>query len=310
MIISASRRTDIPSYYSKWFFRRLSEGFVLVRNPMNIHQVSRVSLSPSVVDGIVFWTKNPYPMMSRLDLLKDYAYYFQFTLNPYGRNIEQNLPEKKEIMSTFKTLSEKIGREKVIWRYDPILLNDEWTISHHISAFEYMTKELSPYTEKVVISFLDFYQMTERNTVSLSLRKFSADDMDILARELSAIAHSYGLEIETCAEAIDLEKYGIKHSRCVDDRLLSRISGYSLNVGKDKNQRLECGCVSSIDIGEYNTCKNGCLYCYANFNPTNVINNRKMHDWESPLLIGTICSDDKITERKMKTLKDGQLSLF
>ena len=111
MIISASRRTDIPSYYSKWFFRRLSEGFVLVRNPMNIHQVSRVSLSPSVVDGIVFWTKNPSPMMSRLNLLKDYAYYFQFTLNPYGRNIEQNLPEKKEIMGTFKTLSEQIGKE-------------------------------------------------------------------------------------------------------------------------------------------------------------------------------------------------------
>ena len=132
MIISASRRTDIPAYYSKWCFRRVEEGYVLVRNPMNIHQVSRVSLSPDVVDGIVFWTKNPKPMLPRLSLLEDYAYYFQFTLNPYPSQIETNLPEKKTIINTFKELSDTIGKERVIWRYDPVLLNDEWTINKHI----------------------------------------------------------------------------------------------------------------------------------------------------------------------------------
>ena len=310
MIISASRRTDIPTYYSKWFFKRLEEGYVLVRNPMNKHQVSRVSLDPSVVDGIVFWTKNPKPMMSKLDMLTDYAYYFQFTLNPYSNEIETNLPPKEKIIETFKELSETIGKEKVIWRYDPILLNYEWTIDKHIKTFEKMCNELSQYTEKAVISFLDFYQRTERNTNHLGLKRFRDEDMNTIAKEFSEIAHSENLQIETCAEAIDLKKYGINHSRCIDDRLFNRILGCTLDVDKDKNQRAECGCVSSIDIGEYNTCKNGCLYCYANFNSQNVINNSSKHIWTSPLLIGEVEPDNKITDRKMYSLKNEQPELF
>ena len=310
MIISASRRTDIPAYYSKWFFRRIEEGYVLVRNPMNIHQVSRVSLSPDVVDGIVFWTKNPKPMLPRLTLLEDYAYYFQFTLNPYPSQIETNLPEKKTIINTFKELSDTIGKERVIWRYDPVLLNDEWTMNKHIEEFTKLTKELSSYTEKVVISFLDFYQRTERNTAGLSLRKFTDNDLNEIAAALAHIAHSYNLEIETCAEGIDLGKYGIKHSRCIDDRLFNRLLNTKLNSEKDKNQRAECGCISSIDIGEYNTCRNGCLYCYANFNNSNVLNNSAKHNWQSPLLVGELSKDDKVTVRKMESLKDAQLTLF
>ena len=136
MIISASRRTDIPAFYSDWFFNRIKEGYVLVRNPMNAHQISKISLSADVIDCIVFWTKNPRPMINRLDELKDYNYYFQFTLNSYAKDIEPNVPSKdKEIIKSFRELSEKIGKDRVVWRYDPILINDNYSVDHHIKYF-------------------------------------------------------------------------------------------------------------------------------------------------------------------------------
>ena len=157
MIISASRRTDIPTYYSEWFFNRLHEGYVLVRNPMNIHQVSKITLNPDVVDGIVFWTKNPTPMLDKLDQLNDYTYYFQFTLNAYGRDVETGVPSKNNvIIPAFQKLSDKIGPERVIWRYDPIFISKIYTIDYHLHYFEQLAKRLSPYTKKCTISFLDF----------------------------------------------------------------------------------------------------------------------------------------------------------
>ena len=156
MIISASRRTDIPTYYSDWFFNRIKDGYVCIRNPMNIHQISKVSLDPTVVDGIVFWTKNPIPMMGRLDELRDYMYYFQFTVNPYGPDVEQNVPSKsKIIIPTFKELSKKIGKNRVIWRYDPIFLTQKYSIEYHEKFFSKMAEILSAYTDKCIISFLD-----------------------------------------------------------------------------------------------------------------------------------------------------------
>ena len=163
MIISASRRTDIPTYYSEWFFNRIEEGYALVRNPMNAHQISKISLRPDVVDGIVFWTKNPTPMMTKLDRLKDYTYYFQFTLNAYGQDVEASIPSKNNvIIPAFQKLSDMIGPEKVIWRYDPIFLNETYTFEYHIHYFEELAKRLSPYTKKCTISFLDFYRNTEK----------------------------------------------------------------------------------------------------------------------------------------------------
>ena len=137
MIISASRRTDIPNYYSEWFYNRIKEGFLYVRNPMNAHQISEIKITPEIVDCIVFWTKNPLPMMSRLDELKDYPYYFQFTLTGYGKDVEANLPNKKtEMIPVFQELAEKIGKEKVIWRYDPIFFSDRYAKEYHLKAFQ------------------------------------------------------------------------------------------------------------------------------------------------------------------------------
>ena len=160
MIVSASRRTDIPAYYSEWFFRRLEAGFVCVRNPRNPHQVSEIPLSPDVIDGIVFWTKNPIPMLPYLDRLRDYPYYFQFTLNPYGTDIERNVPSKNNIViPAFQRLSSEIGKARVVWRYDPILLTEKYSMEYHITYFRLLADRLADYTEKcTVLSLIHIYK--------------------------------------------------------------------------------------------------------------------------------------------------------
>lgn len=307
MIISASRRTDIPTYYSEWFMNRIREGYALARNPMNAHQVSRISLSPEVVDGIVFWTKNPAPMLDKLPQLKDYMYYFQFTLNAYEQDVEAGVPLKhKYIVPTFQRLSEMIGPERVVWRYDPILVSDKYTFDYHVKYFELLAKKLASYTQKCTISFLDMYVKTERNVAGLNIQPWTLELQDAMAKSLAEIAHSYGLELETCAEGIELEKYGIKHAHCIDGELFAKLLGCPLKVGKDNNQRKECGCVDSVDIGAYNTCRNGCRYCYANFNAKMVQNNQQRHNPLSPLLLGELQPNDKVTERKMTSCLERQ----
>ena len=311
MILSVSRRTDIPNYYSDWFISRIKEGFLYVRNPMNPHQISRIDLSPDVVDCIVFWTKNPANMIEKLEHLKNYAFYFQFTLTGYGKDVEPNLPNKREeLIPTFKRLSEKIGKEKVIWRYDPILISKKYTIDYHLKAFEEIASNLANHTEKVVISFIDFYSKTQRNTRELDIRQMTDEEMTKLAEKMARIASRYNLIIETCAEQINLQEVGTQHGSCIDKKLIERILGCKLIVEKDKNQRGECGCVESVEVGSYNTCLNGCKYCYANFNDNRVRDNVKLYDQESALLCGTITSDDRITDRKVKSLKDSQISFL
>ena len=310
MILSVSRRTDIPAFYSDWFFNRIKEEFVLVKNPFNSKQVSKVELSPKVIDCIVFWTKNPKKMMRRLDEIKEYNYYFQFTLNSYDKTLETNVPEKKYLINTFIELSKRIGKDRVIWRYDPIILTDKFTKDYHYKWFEYLAKRLCPYTNKCVISFLDLYRKTERNLKEINILPIDKDGMFELAEKFSKIASKYNVTIETCSEEIDLSKFNINHGKCIDDRLISKIVGEKLSIDKDPNQREVCGCVKSIDIGAYNTCKHGCLYCYANFNRDTAEKNLLKHNKKSPMLIGELCGDEKITDRKMKSYRDSQLSFL
>ena len=308
MILSVSRRTDIPSYYSDWFFNRIKEGFVYVRNPMNPHQVSKIVLTPEVVDCIVFWTKNPKPMFDRLNELKEYNYYFQFTLTGYGRDIESNIPHKKDKMiPTFQELSERIGAEKVIWRYDPILFTDKYTPEYHLKAFEQIATALKGYTEKCVISFVDEYTKTKKNMEAIGVFELKPPQLQTFAKKIAEIARSNGMKIASCAESIDLEVCGITRNSCIDKELIERIIGCRLNVNKDKNQRPTCGCVESVEIGTYNTCKNGCKYCYANYSAESVIKNCSKYDPQSPILCGVLDKNDKITERKVASQKEHQL---
>lgn len=311
MILSVSRRTDIPNYYSDWFYNRIKEGFVYVRNPMNAHQISRINLSPEVVDCIVFWTKNPANMLARLEELREYPYYFQFTLTGYGKNVEPGLPDKRrEVIPTFQRLSEKIGMKRAVWRYDPIFLNAQYTREYHLKAFEEIAGSLEGCTRKVVISFVDLYAKTQRNMAGLQLRSLSDEEMLCLAGELVEIAQRYGMEVESCAESIDLGSVGVRHGSCIDKRLIEEIIECKLIADKDKNQRTECGCFESVEIGTYNTCGNGCKYCYANYSDERVREGRSAYDANAPLLCGSVGAGDKITERKVKSLKDTQLSLF
>lgn len=310
MIISASRRTDIPAFYSDWFLNRIKEGFVLVRNPMNFRQVSQVNMSPDVVDCIVFWTKNPQPMINRLSQLAGYNYYFQFTLTPYDNTIETNVPDKKCLIKTFQELSARIGRDKVIWRYDPILLTNKFDVKHHVKWFEFLANELNGHTKKCVVSFIDMYKKTERNLKGIDLVPMSEELMKEVAHHLSLISKRYNLQLEACCEDIDLTQYGIEPGKCIDDELISKIIGKKLDIKKDPNQRLSCGCVQSIDIGAYNTCQHRCLYCYANFNNALVDKNVRLHSTKSPLLYGSLEEEDKVRIRKVSSNISNQLSFL
>lgn len=303
MILSVSRRTDIPAFYSEWFFNRVKEGFVYVRNPMNIHSISKVQINPRVIDCIVFWTKNPKAMLPRLDEIRDYNYYFQYTINPYSKELEVRVPKKDSIIRTFIDLSKKIGSNRMIWRYDPILLTNEIDISYHIKYFEEIAKRLSGYTTRCTISFIDNYQKTERNLKETTARELTNDEIIKIIDQILPIANHYGMCIQTCSEKIDLESHGIGHGKCIDNEIIEELLGCNIDVSKDKNQRKECGCVQSIDIGEYNTCGHNCLYCYANFNNDVVNKKRQQHDPKSPLLTGKVLSDDKITDREICPLK-------
>ena len=303
MILSVSRRTDIPSFYSEWFINRVEEGYVYVPNPFNRKQVSKVTINPQVIDCIVFWSKDPSAMLDKLHKIKEYKYYFQFTLNCYAEDVEKNTRRKSDIINTFKELSNRIGSNKVIWRYDPILLNDHYNKNYHYYWFERLCRELKGHTRKCVISFIDLYSKTEMNTRNLNLLDITKEDMYEISERLVTIGKDYNISVEACSENIDLLAVGVKKSKCIDEELIEEIIGCKINCIKDDTQRTECGCIKSIDIGQYNTCRHNCLYCYANSNVKNVEENTLFYDVKSPMLIGDLRGDEKVTEREMRSQK-------
>jgi len=196
-------------------------------------------------------------------------------------------------------LSEKIGPDRIIWRYDPILLSEKYTIDYHVRYFEKMARRLSGYISTCTISFLDMYRNTEKNMRSINPCPIFEEDMHTIAASFSAIATSNNISLNTCSEKIDLQQYGIGHAKCIDPAIFERITGNKYAYTKDPNQRSECGCAPSIDIGAYNCCHNRCLYCYANYNKAVIPSNTAKHDPDSPMLIGNILPDDRITERRI-----------
>ena len=286
IIISASRSTDIPAFYADWFLERLKAGYSVWVNPFN---QARYRVSFADTRMIVFWSKNPKPMLERLDEVESLGfkqYYFQFTLNDYvTEGLEPNVPPVAERIDTFRHLARRIGKERVIWRFDPLLLSNYLTVDVLLEKIASIGHELQGATEKLVFSFADIqsYRKVGKNLSGTNCREFSSEEKIEFAKGLRDVNLSLGLEMATCAEDIDLSEYGIKHNKCVDDDLMVRlfhddaklmdfigaeydmIDGWTIKKSrKDKGQRKACGCIVSKDIGMYNTCPHLCRYCYAN----------------------------------------------
>lgn len=297
VIISASRSTDIPAFHSEWFADRLKAGYCRWVNPFS-RRPQYVSFEN--VRAIVFWTKNAAPILPILRDLdaRGITHYFQFTLNDYeAEGLEPNVPPLAQRIETFRRLSELIGKERVIWRFDPLILAGSLTPQTLVDRIQCVGRALHAFTDKLVISFADIsiYAKVQRSLKrhAVSYREFRPEDMHEVAKGAGELARQWRLEVASCCEAIDLSMYGIQHNRCIDDELLLRISGNdpelvrlfspassadgglfgggdSAGRAKDAGQRDGCGCVISKDIGAYNTCPHLCVYCYANMSASAV----------------------------------------
>lgn len=271
-IISASRRTDVPAFHSEWFKSRLAAGKVSLPNPYNREQVVEISLRPDDIDAIVFWTKNPAPLLADLDLIERACprFYFQFTLNDYPTALEPGLPAMEERLASFARLSGRLGPERVIWRYDPIIISNRTDHAYHLARFQKLSERLAPHTRRVVISLVDYYKKTTRGLRPLREAgfEFAADaerlpeTHDLLA-ELAGCAKRHQIEIQSCAEEQDFSDIGIPPGACIDGELIERMFGLGKKWKKDPVQRKRCLCRQSRDIGSYGSCGHACPYCYA-----------------------------------------------
>jgi len=307
MIIQTGQRTDIPAFYSEWFINRIKEGFVLVRNPYNPVQVTRYSLSPDVVDLISFCTKNPAPMFPYMDLLKEYGQYWYVSITPYGRDIEPNVPDKHRLLEDFRKLSDMVGTHSIGWRYDPILLSDRYTMEYQIHAFDQIASALDGYTQTVVISFIDLYPKVRRNFPEA--REVTKAQRLALGKEIIQIASAHGMTVKPCAEGDELAAFGADCGGCMRISDYEKAIGRHLHVPKKRPARTECACYLACDIGAYNTCRHLCKYCYANAEPDRVLAHSRLHDPDSPFLIGNYMDGDRIHDVPQKSWIDDQIRL-
>ncbi len=290
MILNVSGRTDIVAFYSKWFLKRYNEGYVDVRNPFNSKLVSRISFKN--VDAILFCTKNPIPIINELNKIKK-PILFHVTLTPYKKDIEPNVPDKKQIIEAVKQISNTLGKEKVIIRYDPIFLNDKYNIEYHKKAFKRICTLLNGYIEKIIISFVDDYKNVRKHKNVLKIRKINEEDYKEIGTSFSQIASSNNITVQTCFEEKNLIEYGFVKGECLSHELAYQLTGKKYNTWTAR----KCSCVEMVDIGVYNSCNHRCKYCYANFNEKQIEINIKNHHQDSSLLIGNLEEDDIIKER-------------
>lgn len=287
LIVSASRATDIPAFYADWFFRRLGKGYVRWRNPFS-GQDSYVSFVNTRF--IVFWSKNPAPLLPHLSTLRERGIgcYIQYTLNDYeAEGLEPNVPTLTQRIDTFRRLVDTLGAGAVVWRFDPLILTDKISIDNLLEKIAHIADAVADYTEKLVFSFADIgsYKKVSRNLrlSGINYREWDDESMREFASRLSMLNRdNWKFRIATCAERIDLSEYGIERNRCIGPELISRLTpddaslqNFLYNVKTDSGQRKACGCILSKDIGAYNTCPHGCLYCYANTSSSSAFANYK-----------------------------------
>lgn len=294
MILNISGRTDIIAFYTPWFMRRLKEGVVDVRNPIYPKLVSRIYFKD--VDLIVFCTKNPHPILPYLEEIKK-PVLFQVTLTPYKKEIEPNVIDKRTIVEDIKKLSKILGKENVFVRYDPIFLNDQYTVEYHKKAFLKMCSLLDGYVSHIIISFIDDYKNVRKNRKVLRIKNFTNEDFREIGLSFSNSARMHNMTVQTCSEYYTLEEYGFVVNDCVSKELAKKLTGKNYPTWKGRNNKY-CGCANMVDIGSYNTCSHYCKYCYANYDEDKIKDNIKNHHFDSTMLIGYLESDDEVKVRK------------
>ena len=309
MILNTGCRTDIPAYYSEWFYTRVREGFVLARNPYRPEQVLSYRLNPDVVDVLCFCTKNPQPMLSRLSELNAFRQFWFVTVTPYGQDIEPFVPDKRQVLASIRRLSASVGAKAVGWRYDPVFITERYSLEFHIRSFEKMARELSGTVTACVVSFIDLYEKTRRNFPQA--RAVTTREQEALIQAFVEIGARYRIPMRTCCEDASLARFGADTSGCMTRSVLEAATGCRLNVPKSKKSpRAQCDCLLGADVGMYNTCPHGCVYCYANSDRRAVEQNRRQHDPTSPLLIGHLREDDQLVDARQESYLSEQISMF
>ncbi len=296
MILNISGRTDIVAFYSNWLINRLNEGYIDVRNPFNSKLVSRIMLDD--VDLLFFCTKNPIPILDKLKDIKK-KIYFHVTLTSYKKDIEPNLPPKNDIIEGIKKLSNIIGKENIVVRYDPVFINNIYTLEYHVKAFEKLCSLLDGYIEKILISFLDNYKNVRNNYKVLKYKELDENDYKVIGTNFSKSARKHHMVVHTCAEIHNLLEYGFIKDECMSKELSLKLTGKKYKKWKAR-KNVPCECVEMVDIGAYNSCKHFCRYCYANYDEKQVNDNYVKHNPKSSLLIGELKDDDIIKVRKDK----------
>ena len=287
MIISASRRTDIPAFYGRWFINRIRDQYCLVANPYNRRQVSRISLERRDVDCIVFWTRYPVSIEPYLSELEErgYPFYFLITVVSYPRALEPDMPKLERRIGAVARLAERIGSSRIVWRYDPIIMTKNLDAQYHVDMFAHIAESISRSVERVVVSFVDMYSRIKKQMTDCGLLEPSEAAVGDIANGIVRIAQDHNLIVQSCAEKKQLDLYGVTPGACIDSDLVSIAGGHVSAGKKDPAQRKLCRCMTSRDIGVYNTCLLGCRYCYATKSRVTAQENYRVHDPKAPSII-------------------------
>lgn len=300
MIAFASMRTDVPAFYSDWLFHRIKEGFVMVRSPYNDHLIYKLSFNPEVIDCLGFCTKDPGRMISRLDDLKNWNTLWHVTITPYGKEYEPGARDKREIVSAFKNLSLREGKERVVWRYDPVFLSSSFSLSAHKAWFSTLSSMLEGYTDRVIFSFLDVYPFMKEKMNKKGIRVPDLREMEELASFFVIEGRKHGILVSSCAEGEWMESLGVDTSGCLTKEAWEKCAGTKLDIPNRKGKRGECECILGFDIGGYGGCGMDCVYCYGRNH-----DRKEVHNPLSPLLFGWPGKDDEIKEIKAESWRNG-----
>lgn len=311
MIINTGSRTDTVQYYSDWLLKRFKEGFVYSRNPLFPNIVTRYELNPNILDCVVFCSKNYEPILDRLTEITDkFNTYFHYTITAYCRDIEPNVPTIDESIETLIKLSKIVGKQRIAWRYDPILLTKKYTKQVHYNTFNYMSKRLSPHIDRCIFSFVDMYKKLETNMPEIII--LNNNDKIEIAKNIGSIAKKHNMIIQTCATIEDFKQFGILQSGCMTSEILGNANNITFKKVRHSGNRQGCKCIENRNIGDYDTCPNGCKYCYANKNPQIAQENYKKHNPNDLMILGNLKPTDEIQQSNQKSYLENfiQTKLF